>query len=151
MDAKGYIIRKAAVLCAVMLVLVLCLAVSLFAEEATEKKGPEIVMKEVTGEVSAIDKHCIAIVYKRDETGEYELPLTIQEPPSVERIKGFDKIKMGDTVTVKYAQMTEIRADGKEIIGDKFAKTIIFVKPAPPPQPEKEETERMDSGEAEQQ
>jgi hypothetical protein len=124
--------------------LVLFLTATVFAQqkqEANEKKGPLAVMKQVTGQVSAIDKRCIAVVYKRDAAGEYEIPLTIKEPPKLEHVKELNQIKMGDTVTVQYEQMTEISKDGKEIIGEKFAKTIIFLKPAPPAPPEKEEAE----------
>lgn len=109
-----------------------------------EKKAPVAIMKEVTGEVSAIDKHCIAVVYRHDPVeGDYELPVTIKNPPRMKHADSLDQVKAGDTVTVEYEQITDTDADGKEIVGDKFAKTVILVKPAPPPKPEKEEAEDL--------
>ena len=153
MKGRDYIIRKTATISATALMFILCIVLNTSAEETKEKKGPEAIMKEVTGEVSAIDKHCIAVVYKHDPaTGDYELPITIKDPPQMEHIKELNQIKMGDTVTVKYEQMTEIGEDGKEIIGDKFAKVITFLHAAPPPPPEKPETENpLDSENTEEQ
>jgi len=125
-----------------MVLFALCLAVSAHGEEGAKQSEPVGVMKEVTGTVSAIDNHCIAVVYKHDAaTGDYELPITIEDSPQMEHVEFLNQIKAGDTVTVKYEQMTEMGADGKEIIGDKFAKTIIFLRSPPYRPPEKEEAE----------
>jgi hypothetical protein len=115
---------------------VLCLAVSAYGQKDAEKKEPYGVMKSVTGEVGGIGHNCIAVVYKHDKvSGDYEIPLTIKEPPDIENVEHLGQIKLGDIVTVKYEQMTETGADGKDIVGEKYARKIIFVRPAPPPKP----------------
>jgi hypothetical protein len=111
-------------------VLVLGLMQTALAEEKEIKKTA--VTKQITGEVSAVMKDFIAIVYERDEKNgtEKEMALPIDtEALKVERKAGIGEVQVGDTVTVKYEETTEEAQEGKKI--SRKAKVIRFIKPAP--------------------
>lgn len=121
------------------------------AREMAVQDGKDVVIKtdkkEITGEVSAISKNFIAIVYKKDANTEIEMGLFIEGLPKLERIKNFSQIEAGATVTVQYDEVTEQDVEGKER-ARRVAKKIIFVRPPPaqlqitePEQPEERETQ----------
>lgn len=121
------------------------------AAPAVEKKEPVIVVKEVIGEISGINKNFIAIVYYRDEKGgsEYERALAIDDKTKVKRTSDLSNLKEGDTVKVQYEATTQTNAAGESITSH-VAKIISFVKSAPPPKPEPLETEEPEDREAEE-
>ncbi len=101
-----------------------------------------VLAKEVTGEVSGIADDSISIIYKEEKAAgvEYEILLPIDQGTKVERIKDLNQIKVGDTVTVEYADTVETDAEGKEIT-KRISKVIKFVRPAPQAAPEVTPTE----------
>lgn len=90
------------------------------------------VSKEITGQVSAISKNFIAVVYQANKNNEYEMGLYIEGVPELERVKDFAQIQAGDTVTVVYDEATEKDEEDKEFARH-VARKIIFVRKAPPP------------------
>ena len=102
--------------------------------------------KEITGQVSAISKDYIAVIYQTGKNTENEMGIYIEGIPELERVKDFGQIQSGDTVTVEYAVATERDKDDNEFARH-MVKKIIFVKKAPPPPPE---TDVMISDEAEE-
>jgi len=106
-------------------------------EEAKEEVVTSVSSKEITGQVGGISKDYIGVTYLGEKNIEYEMGIYIEGTPELERIKNFAQIQIGDTVTVKYDEVSEMGEDGKEIARH-VAKKIIFVKKAPPPAPEKD-------------
>lgn len=103
-------------------------------------------LKEITGQVSAISKDYIAVIYQTGKNSENEMGIYIEGFPKLERVKDFAQIQAGDTVTVEYDVATEKDKDDNESARH-VVKKIIFVKKAPPPPPE---TDVMISDEAEE-
>lgn len=103
------------------------------------------VMKEIEGEVSAVDKHGIAVVYSKDlEKGvesEIYIPLEKENIKMVHK-RNIEDIQVGDTVKVEYEIVTEETKEGQS---SKFeARTVTFLraaqkKPLPPEPPETED------------
>jgi hypothetical protein len=119
--------------------------------EKSEKKaeGRNVIKtesKEITGQVSAISKDYIAVIYQTGKNSENEMGIYIEGFPKLERVKDFAQIQAGDTVTVEYDVATEKDKDDNESARH-VVKKIIFVKKAPPPPPE---TDVMISDEAEE-
>lgn len=102
--------------------------------------------KEITGQVSAISKNFIAVIYQTNKNSESEMGIYIEGAPQLEHVKDLSQIQAGDTVTVHYDKVSEKDADDKEFARH-VVKKIIFVKKAPPPPPE---TDVMISDEAEE-
>lgn len=102
--------------------------------EGTKKIGR--VIKGISGEVSAISKDFIAIVFRRDEAkgAEEEIALPIAKDVIIEHKKSLSEIGVGDTVNVEFEEVTEEAAGGSQ--SKRVAKVISFVRPAPPPKPE---------------
>lgn len=107
-------------------------------EEITDSN----VMKEIEGEVSAVDKQGIAVVYSKDlEKGtesEIYIPLVKENIKMVHK-RNIEEIQIGDTVRVEYEVLTEETKEGP--ISKFDARTIIFLraaqkKPLPPEPPE---------------
>ena len=113
------------------------------APKETKKNIIKTVSKEIAGEVTGISKNFIAVAYKREKGVESEMTFAIEGIPNLERIKNLEDIQLQDTVIVGYEESTEIDEEGKEFTR-RVAKTIKFVKPAPPvvpPQAWEESTE----------
>ncbi len=104
-------------------------------ERMEEHNILRITAKSITGQVSAISKDYIAILYQTDKNQEYEMGIYIEGIPKLERVKDLTQIQAGDTVTVEYDVATEEGEDDKEFARH-IAQKIIFVKKAPPPPPE---------------
>lgn len=104
---------------------------------------------EVQGEVSAITKNFIAIVYRRDGATEYEMMFPLDKNIKLVHRQSLSEISLGDIVSVEYEEVTEIDREGRET-SKRQAQKIYFVKrPAPRPQPlepepEPEEVEQIE-------
>lgn len=115
----------------------LCFGQGAHAQEEKEEEAM-VVVKEVSGKVSAIRSNFITIVYKKNvEKGiEYEIDFPIDKDVRVVHKKSLSEIKAGDMVIVKYEQEQKedevIKDDGSieriiKIIGRK-AKVITFIR-----------------------
>jgi hypothetical protein len=102
--------------------------------EETKKAGK--VIKGISGEVSAISKDFIAIVYRRDAArgSEEEIALPIAKGVIVEHKKNLSEIAIGDMVDVEFAEITEETKEGPK--SKRIARVISFVRAAPAPKPE---------------
>ena len=100
--------------------------------QETEQKAPiSVVSEKVTGQVSAVSKDFIAVVYQTDKNSENEIGLYIEGTPKIERFQDFEQIEAGDTVTVEYEKISTKDQEGKEFTKH-IAKKIILLKKAPP-------------------
>lgn len=100
-------------------------------KEEEEKVNVISAMKEIEGEVSAINKQGIAIVYKKEAENnkDYEIYLPIDKSLKISHKQSLEQIKEGDTVSVQYEEMTEERKEGlKEV--NRTAKVITFLRPS---------------------
>jgi hypothetical protein len=89
--------------------------------------APEVYTTEsVSGEVSAIGKRYISVVYNTDyDTGtEYEVMIPITENTVYSHTKGLSDIKRGDLVSIQYKKP----AEGSK--GTASAETISFIQAA---------------------
>lgn len=102
--------------------------------EGTKKTGR--VVKGISGEVSAISKDFIAIVYRRDEAKgtEEEIALPIAKGVIIEHKKNLSEIAVGDTVNVEFEEVAEETREGAR--SKRVARVIRFTRAAPPPKPE---------------
>jgi len=102
----------------------------IFAEEKKEKNIVKSTEKEITGEVSAISKNFIAIVYQRDEEKgiEYEMAFTLDENIELKNKKRIEEINVGDIVKLTYEENIEESALGERKVNK--AKVVEFLKPA---------------------
>lgn len=98
------------------------------AEKAEIKTGN--VMKGVSGEVSAIGKDYIAIVYNRDmkKGTEEEIMLSIAKDIKLEHKRSLSEIGAGDTVEVQFEEVTEQTNEGPRT--KRIAKVIRFIRAA---------------------
>ena len=103
---------------------------------------------ELTGEVSAISKDFIAIVFRRDEKKgtEEEIGLPIPKNVIVEHKKSLDQIAVGDMVSIQYDEVVEQNETGK--VTKRVAKVISFVRAAQI-KPQKDVLDSSDSSEDE--
>ena len=101
-----------------------------YAQDDTPKKTGRI-MKGVSGEVSAISKDFIAVVYRRDEAkgSEEEIALPVAKDVIVEHKKSIAEIGAGDLVDVELEEYTEETPGGLK--SKRVAKVIRFVSAAP--------------------
>jgi hypothetical protein len=117
------------------LLVLLCVGIfgMAFAQEVKEEKGVKKAtnVKEIEGEVSAVNKNGIAVVYKRDLTKgtEYEIFLPLDDKVKIAHKRKIDEISVGDIVKVQYDEITEEAREGprKTLKGV----TVTFLKPAP--------------------
>lgn len=107
----------------------------LYAQETGLMKGKGRI-KGISGEVSAISKDFIAIVYRRDEAKgtEEEVALPIAKDVIIERKKSLSEIGIGDIVDVEFEEAAEETNEGHK--SKRVAKVISFVRAAPPPKSE---------------
>ena len=85
------------------------------------QEADEVVMKTVTGEVSAINSRGVAVVYDRNfDTGtEYEIYIPIDKNTVLKHKTSIKDIKAGDLISVNYAQPKK---------GSALAKVIDFIQ-----------------------
>lgn len=85
----------------------------------------------LTGEVSAISKDFIAIVYNRnlEKGSEEEIALPIAKNVIIEHKKSLDQIAVGDTVYVEFDEVSEQTDNGERT--KRIAGAISFVRAAP--------------------
>lgn len=104
--------------------------------QGEEMKKAGRVIKGISGEVSAISKDFIAIVYRRDATGgsEEEIALPIAKGVIIEHKKNLSEIGVGDMVNVEFEEVTEDTGEGPR--SKRVARVISFVRAAPPAKPE---------------
>lgn len=104
--------------------------------QGEEAKKPGRVIKGISGEVSAISKDFIAIVYRRDEAKgtEEEVALPIAKDVIIEHKKSLSEIGAGDIVNVEFEEVTEETDSGFR--SKRIAKVISFIRAAPKPKPE---------------
>lgn len=122
-------------------ILFLSISVGVFAQgEKEEKKITKRTTNEVSGEISAIGKDFIAIIYKRDESkgAEYEMLVPIDTDTKLERRKSLSELNIGDTVRIQCEDITLEDASGEQKM-ERKAKLVSFVSPAvkkpEPPRP----------------
>ncbi|MFA5118420.1 MAG: hypothetical protein WC695_06165 [Candidatus Omnitrophota bacterium] len=115
---------------ALFLLLSVCIAVPASAQEKTGSK--ETVRKEVTGVISGLSSNFMAVTYGADDPskGAYEMAFTIDKKIKVEHKNKLSDIKFGDTVTVKYDEITEILDNGRKK-RTFVAQAVMFLKAAP--------------------
>lgn len=101
------------------------------APKETKENIIKSVTKEVSGEISAIGKDYISIIYKRDEKKgtEYEMLVPIDTSTKLERKKSLSELNIGDTVKIQCEDMTLEDTSGEKKM-ERKAKVISFVSPA---------------------
>lgn len=99
-------------------------------KDEKEKVNAVSSMEEVEGQVSAVSKQGIAVVYKKDtvKNTDYEIYLPIDKSLKLEHKKSLDQISVGDIVRVRYEELTEELKEGPK--ASRKAKVITFLKPA---------------------
>lgn len=98
--------------------------------EETEEKIIKRTSNEVIGEVGAIGKNSISIIYGRDEkkSVEYEMLIPIDVNTRLEHKKSLSELKVGDKIKIQFEDATSEDA-GREKL-ERMAKVISFVSPA---------------------
>lgn len=98
---------------------------SLFAQGKDKRKA-------ITGEVSAISKDFIAIVYNRNQErgSEEEIALPLAKNVIIEHKKSLSEIAVGDMVSVEFEEMSESDERGGERT-KRTARVLSFVRAAP--------------------
>jgi hypothetical protein len=126
-----------------ILVLVLC-AVLAGEALAQGRKVTKVAEKKkaVQGEVVYLSKEYISIVYSRANGIENEILLPIDKNLKLEHLRSLANLKVGDTVAVEFAEITEQDQEGKRK-KIRAGTVITFVRPAQP----KPETTVLDSEE----
>lgn len=122
---------------------ILFLAISAAAFAQRDDKGRKIIKRasgEISGEISAIGRDFISVIYKRDEKkgAEYEVLVPIDAGTKLERKRSLSELNLGDTVNIQFEDMT-LEDAGREKNMERKAKVISFVRPAvrkpEPPRP----------------
>ena len=117
----------------VMLLCLFCL--SGISQAKQEEEVVSVKLKQVQGEISAITKDFIAVVYKQDKKNdrEYEMALPIGKDVRLVHKKRLDEIKEGDIVAIQYEEKItrykDYKGEEKEH-SQRRAKLIKFLKPA---------------------
>lgn len=105
----------------------------LFAQEGEKQEKPKTtsIFKEMEGQVSAVNKNGIAIVYNRNlaEGLEEEMFVPLDNSIRLVHKKKIEEIGVGDIVSVQYEEITRQAKEGpvKILKGT----TVTFLKPAP--------------------
>jgi len=102
---------------------------------AKEKHEPEIInveTKEIIGEIISFspmkNPKYIGVAFNEGGAG-YDAFFEVDEKVKIAHKKSLDGIKLGDTVSVVYEEVTQVLENGREQI-KRIAKLIKFVKPA---------------------
>ncbi|MFC1658779.1 hypothetical protein ACFL1D_05295 [Candidatus Omnitrophota bacterium] len=99
-----------------------------------EKNGTEVKTtstdKSIQGEITGIGKNYIAVTYEMNEEKgtEYEILLPVDKDLQLVHKNKFSELNIGDTVRIKYEEITEEYAETNRKL--RKAKVITFVKPA---------------------
>ncbi|MDD5466036.1 MAG: hypothetical protein PHP73_06850 [Candidatus Omnitrophica bacterium] len=120
----------------------------LFAQEEGKQEKPKAktMIKTIEGQVSAVNKNGIAVVYSRDLAKGLEKEIFLPLDNSIRLVhkKRLEDISVGDTVSVQYEEVT--RGEAKEgLVKTLKGITVTFLKPAP----KKPEVPVMESEEGE--
>lgn len=118
--------------------LALCVAGGISESAASEESV--VVMKELTGKISAVAPGFLNVIYKSEsERGvDYEMPLRVDEKVEFRLKRGLDEFAFGDMVKVAYAEVQQLAerstADGKTEsymrVVSRTATVVTFIKPA---------------------
>ena len=98
-----------------------------FAEQS-EIQNQKRAIKGISGEVSAISKDFIAVVYRNDQTkgSEEEIALPIAKYATVEHKRSLSEIVPGDLVDVEFEEYTEETPQGSR--SKRVAVVVRFLK-----------------------
>lgn len=131
---------------ALAIVLIFLGSLSFAQEDKEDRKVVRRVMNGISGEVSAVSKDFIAIVYRRDEAGssEEEMAFPIAKDAVVEHKRSLSDIGVGDLVDVEFEELSEETKEG--VRSQRKVKVVRFVRAAPRPQ----DTGVLGSGEQEE-
>jgi hypothetical protein len=117
---------------AMVLVLGLTGAGAGYAKEKYEPKIINIDTKEIVGEIISFspmrNPKYIGVAYN-DRGAGYDAFFEVDENVKIAHKKNLDNIKLGDTVSVVYEEVTQVLENGRQQI-KRIAKVIKFVKPA---------------------
>ncbi len=104
------------------------LSVVLWAQKAGRK------MNVISGQVSAVTKDFIAVVYRSDEAkgSEEEIALPVAGDAVVEHKQSLSQIGVGDMVDVEYEEYSEETPEGPK--SKRVAVVVRFLRAAPKPQ-----------------
>ncbi len=115
----------------IALVSVLVMDGLVFAQgEKEEKKIIKRTSSEVSGEVGAVGKNSISIIYARDvnKSTEYEMLIPIDVNTVLVHKKSLSELKIGDKIEIQFEDATSEDA-GREKL-ERVARVITFVRPA---------------------
>ncbi len=117
---------RAAIL--LLIILSLLIAIPVWAQKAGRK------MNIVSGEVSAVSKDFIAVVYRSDKNkgSEEEIALPVALDAVVEHKQSLSQIGIGDMVDVEYEEYSEETPEGPK--SKRVAVAVRFLRAAPKPQ-----------------
>lgn len=124
---------------AVKITLILIMAVGLrvvLADDAQPAVKKNVTVKTLSGEVSGISPNFIAVLYGQDAKSSYEMGLVINKNTKVERKHSLNEIVVGDTVSVKYEETTQVikektqKGEEKDTVKvlSRIAKVVSFIK-----------------------
>lgn len=132
---------RAKIKIALVMIFVLGLVMSAFAQEAAEEKKIEVLSKKLNGEIGGVSSSFLAVVYAIDANGAREMAMNIDKNTKVVNKKGVSDLKVGDTVSVVYEETTETikvkkedKEENKVKVRGRVAKLITVTKAAPEPE-----------------
>ena len=104
--------------------------------DAPPEQKELVVYSEVTGEISAVNRHGIAVEYSHSKEGSSSEEVYLPIEGNVEvrmlgRIMTVNELKPGDIVNVRYAKIYQVAEDGKQTHIKTLAKSITVLTPAP--------------------
>jgi hypothetical protein len=128
-----------------ILTLILAVTIAIFfagnviAAQGGEKGSPKSVTASgaMTGELIALNDRYVTIAYKveGDDKVDHQMLLPYSDDLTFNHMKGLSDMKIGDTFTVSYEDVSEDDGNGNVKFNRK-AKAVSFVSPAPPKPPE---------------
>lgn len=108
-------------------ILSLSIPTLLLAQETKDKPKLKTETRQVSGEVAGISPNFIAVLYDQDSSASYEMALAMDKNTRIAHKASWKDINIGDTVSVRYEETTEIA--GKIVkIKSRIAKVVSFVK-----------------------
>mgnify|MGYP001608749020 CR=1 FL=1 len=125
-----------------LIILSLLITIPAWAQKAGRK------LNVISGEVSAVSKDFIAVVYRSDKAkgSEEEIALPVANDAVVEHKQSLSQIGIGDMVDVEYEEYTEETPDGPK--SKRVAVAVRFLRAAPKqPEPFTFEAEEDETGE----
>ncbi len=100
-------------------------------QTATSEPPQKIEDKEVTGDLSGLNKQSITIDYNRSGGTSYEMLLSLDPQIQLEGLQSLAELKVGDTVKVKYQQIYKDGEKNERIVLKNMATSIAIVRTAP--------------------